>query len=332
MATLYEHAKALASTAGDYRKDDLGPLTADHVMTWIGQFDNEDRLPVLAELDHVLNKAYFSQAAVTEFLESLAREPKLVGADPATFWKSAGMLDIQQGGNSQTEMLRRFDGVLRKQFGFGIPDCAASSGHFIYVDDAIFSGNRVWRDLQPWIANSAPQKATLHIIVNALHTSGEYYAGQQFTKAFTQAGKDIKPVWWRVSTIENRKLYKNRSEVYWPSEFPEGGEDEISAYVQKLKDAGYPPEKRAQGGTPKNGVFSGEPGRAAIERAFLKAGVQILSMCPYLPGSVRPLGFSKLMTFGFGATVVTYRNCPNNSPLALWAGDPWHPLFRRKTN
>ena len=55
-------------------------------------------------------------------------------------------------------------------------------------------------------------------------------------------------------------------------------------------------------------------------------------MCPYLKESARPLGFSLLKTLGFGATVVTHRNCPNNCPLALWAGDPWYPLFRRKTN
>ena len=240
MSKLQEHAQSIASTTGDYRKDDLGLLTADHVMTWIEQFDYEDRLPMLAELDHVLKKTYFSLAAVTDFLESIAREPKLVGADPAAFWKSAGILHIQQGGNSQTEMLERFDGILQKQIGISVKQCQPTSANFIYMDDAIFTGNRVWRDLQPWIAESAPQKATLHIIVNALHAGGEYYAGQQFAKAFSQAGKDIQLFWWRVSTIENRRFYRNQSEVYWPSEFPEGGDDGVSAYVQRRMQAIHP--------------------------------------------------------------------------------------------
>ena len=320
------------ATAGDYRKNELGPLTADHVHKWIEQFDGEERLPVLAELDHILKKTYFSETSVDSFLEGLAKEPKLVGGDPSRFWKAAGILDIQQGGNSQKEMLARFDAILKRQTGNNIRNCDASSGDFIYVDDAIFTGNRIWRDLQPWVANAAPRKATLHIIVNALHTGGKYYAGQQLTKAFGQAAKDVKVVWWCVTKFENRKYYKNQSEVFWPSEFSEGGDDEVSAYVQTLNAAGYPPEKRLQGSTPKDGVFSGEVGRAAIERAFLKAGARILALCPYLPGSARPLGFSKLMTLGFGATIVTYRNCPNNCPLALWAGDPWYPLFSRKTN
>ena len=331
MGTVQQHAQSIANTAGDYRRNDLGPLTADLVMTWIEQFDDEDRLPVLAELDHVLQKTYFSEAAVTDFLESLAKEPKLVGGDPAQFWKSAGILNIQQGGNSQTDMLQRFDAVLRKQFAIGIPDCEASSGNFIYLDDAIFTGNRFRRDLEPWIESTAPPKATVHVIVNAMY-AGSYYAKQQVDKAAQKAGKAITTVRWHVREIENRKYYKNQSEVLWPAEFPEGGTDEISAYVQMLKNAGHPPEKRAPGGTPKNGIFSGEPGRAALERAFLKAGVHIRSICPFLKETARPLGYSSLMTLGFGATVVTYRNCPNNCPLALWAGDPWYPLFRRKTN
>lgn len=301
-------------------------------MTWISQFDHEDRIPVLAELDHVLKKTYFSEAAVTEFLEGLAKEPKLVGSDPAAFWKSAGILDIQQGGNSQTEMLERFEAVLKTRLGLSFADCQALSGNFIYLDDAIFTGNRVRRDLEPWIQDLAPQKATVHVIVNAIH-AGSYYAAQQLDVAAKEAGKAVTITWWRARpVIENRKYYRNQSEVLWPCEFPENGEDEISAYVKTLKDAGYPPEKRARGGTPKDGVFSGEEGRAALERAFLKAGVRIRSMCPYLPANARPLGYATLKTLGFGATVVTYRNCPNNCPLGLWAGDPWYPLFRRKTN
>ena len=108
--------------------------------------------------------------------------------------------------------------------------------------------------------------------------------------------------------------------------------DPLRYTSRRWSDAGYPPEKRAKGGTPKDSVFSGEEGRALLERVFLESGVRIRSICPHLKETARPLGFSLLKTLGFGATVITYRNCPNNCPLALWAGDPWYPLFRRKTN
>ena len=55
-------------------------------------------------------------------------------------------------------------------------------------------------------------------------------------------------------------------------------------------------------------------------------------MCPNLNQFQRPLGNSLLETLGFGSLIVTFRNCPNNAPLPLWVGNPWHPLFPRTTN
>jgi hypothetical protein len=75
-----------------------------------------------------------------------------------------------------------------------------------------------------------------------------------------------------------------------------------------------------------------------IERELLMAGVRIRAGCQNPKKVMRPLGFGHF-GLGFGATIVTYRNCPNNCPLALWWGDPdatsgpfhWYPLLPRKT-
>lgn len=67
-------------------------------------------------------------------------------------------------------------------------------------------------------------------------------------------------------------------------------------------------------------------------KSLLDDGVKIRGMCPHLNKYQRPLGNMILETLGFGSTIVTFRNCPNNAPLAFWAGDPWYPLFPRKTN
>jgi hypothetical protein len=220
VSTLKQHAQSIATTAGDYRKDELEPFATAHVMTWAEQFDDEDRLPVLAELDHVLKRTYFSEKAVTNFLERLTKNAKLVGGDPAKFWQGAGVLDIQQGGNSQSEMLKRFDAALQRQIGIRVNDCEGSSGTFIYLDDAIFTGNRVRYDLAPWIQNDAPKNAKLQIVVSALHIGGSYYAEQQINKASREAEKSIRTTIWRVREIENRLSYKNASEVLWPASFP----------------------------------------------------------------------------------------------------------------
>ena len=103
MSTLKQYAKSIAATASDYRKDQLEPFVADHVLKWAEQLDAEDQLPTLAELEHVLKKTS-PEAGVTKFLSSLVKNPKLTGGNPAKFWKSAGVLDIQQGGSSQAEL------------------------------------------------------------------------------------------------------------------------------------------------------------------------------------------------------------------------------------
>src|SRR5690606_18685353 len=98
-------------------------------------------------------------------------------------------------------------------------------------------------------------------------------------------------------------------------------------------------EPRTAGGKTEHPVFSGEDGRQLLEREMLIAGVRIRGFAANPKDIVRPLGYGPF-SLGFGATVVTYRNCPNNCPLAWWWGDPsqpshsplskWYPLFPRK--
>jgi len=103
----------------------------------------------------------------------------------------------------------------------------------------------------------------------------------------------------------------------------------VNAYVAGMR---FPPNLRTAGHVGGNGIFSSDAGRQLLEEEFLKAGVRIRQMCPHLNQYQRPLGNMILDTLGFGSLIVTFRNCPNNAPLAFWAGDPWYPLFQRTTN
>lgn len=319
--------ESIAATIADYREGQVPAPTPGHVDRWVKQFDAAVQLPILRELDHVLKRTYFSLERVTGFLRGLIKTEKLVGKDACAFWRSVNFLNIQGGGNSQTEMLELFGEVLKEKCGFNLDGCDGKSEVYVYLDDAIFTGNRVRRDLEKWVAEEAPGKATLHVISIALHSGGQYYAGGKINSAAKAAGKMIDLTWWRAIVVEDRKAYSNAADVLRPTIIP--ADADVQAYVAKMK---YPPTLRAPGNVGALGLFSGEDGKWLLEQELLMAGAKIRRLCTNLGDTQRPLGHMTLDTLGFGSLVVTFRNCPNNAPLALWVGDPWYPLFPRTTN
>ncbi|MCY4037900.1 MAG: hypothetical protein OXF09_00380 [Hyphomicrobiales bacterium] len=325
-----ERDKLLASiveTTADYRQGVLPPPTPGHVDRWVKQFDDSAQLQILQEMDHVLKKTYFSRNRVKKFLKYLFGVKELVGNNPCAFWKSVKFLDIQiNDGASQRDMLALFDEVLKEQCGFQISDCGTASNTFIYLDDAIFSGGRVGQDIVNWTNGEAPSKATVHVIVIASH-QGSYYNRKKVEGNIKSSGKDINLYWWRGIKIEDRAKYTEISDVLRPTTIPDNAE--VEKYVTALK---YSPRLRSAGQASSLGIFSSDARRQILEQEFLKAGVQIRQKCSGLNRYQRPLGNSVLETLGFGSLIVTFRNCPNNAPLALWAGKPWYPLFDRVTN
>lgn len=318
---------SIAETIADYRAGDVAAPTPEHVDAWIRQFDDAVQEPMLAELDHVLKKTYISKETVENFLSRLAKENKLAGDDPCSFWKTVKFLAIQDRGNSQHQMLDMFDGVLQEECGFGIEDCGEDPEAFVYLDDGIFTGNTVLNDLGGWIQSSAPEVTKVHVLVMAVHTGGEYYADSRIAKIARDANKKIGVSWWYLRTIFDQKRYTDTSDVLRPAALPD--DQPTRDYVATL---GFPPVFRKPGSIGENKFFSCEEGRNLLEQEFLKAGVKIRTLCPHLNKYQRPLGNMLLQTLGFGSLIVTFRNCPNNAPLALWVGDPWYPLFPRKTN
>jgi hypothetical protein len=326
--------KSIAGTIKDYRAGEIAESTPEHVDRWVKQFNEDVQVPLLRELDHVLKQTYLTKTWVSRFLSKLVKNKDLAGADPCAFWSKANFLRIQQDGHSQEEMLELFDESLKKQCGITVADCGKPTGDYIYIDDVIFSGNRVGNDLATWIENDAPAKATVHVVVAAMHTLGEYFLENRMKKVIADSGKEINIKYWRAKNIENRKYFKNDSEVLWPTDVPD--DPAVQAYMKKPHK--FPLDPRKAGG--KLGPFSSEEGRQLLERELLIAGVAIRNFSQNPKDILRPLGFSAF-GLGFGSMIVTFRNCPNNCPLALWWGDPdadpghpfskWYPLHPRKT-
>ena len=319
--------QSIADTIVDYRAGQICTPTPGHVQKWVDQFDKNVQIAILKEIDHVLKQTYISKTTVEQFLSGLVVNNKITGGDPCPYWSSVKFLDIQKGGNSQHDMLEMFGAALNSECGLNLDDCTGTSGTFVYLDDGIYTGNRLLNDLRSWIQSDAPKNAELNVIVMALHRGGKWYVKKELRKATDSVGKSIKVNWWRCVEIEDRKTYTDSSDVLRPTAIPD--EPPVLDYVSSLK---YTPTLRKPGNLGENGFFSSEEGRHILEQEFLKAGVKIRSICPGLNPRQRPLGNMVLKTPGFGSLLVTFRNCPNNAPLALWVGPPWYPLFPRKTN
>jgi hypothetical protein len=326
--------ESISSTIKDYRADEIAELMPEHVDRWVRQFGEDVQIPLLREVDHVLKHTYFSKQFVSEFFANQIKHEKLAGANPCAFWQEANLLRNQAHGHSQAEILALFGESLAAQCGIAIEGCGSTGGTFIYLDDVLFSGSRIGSDLKAWIQKGAPAAATVHILVIATHHLGEWQCIKGLKEAAASASKKIEFHCWAAVRFENRKKYRDTSEVLWPAVIPD--DEGLAAYM--AQESRFPFESRSPGGKLEHGIFSSEEGRQLIERELLLAGVRIRGGCQDPKRSIRPLGFS-LFGLGFGSMIVTFRNCPNNCPLALWWGDPeatsgpfhWYPLFPRKT-
>ena len=317
--------KSIAETIDDY--EFVRPVSSlpEHVNRWINQFGKDVRLPILREMDYVLKRTYFSREKVINFLSSVMQSKNIAGDDPGSFWRMVNFLDIQQGGNSQREMLSLFDELLKNNYDYGVAECGGGE-IYVYIDDGIFSGNRVRGDIVKWINDDAPVKATVYIVTIMQHT-GNWYAEQEIKNSASESFKAIKLNWRCQRKLENRKRYRDNADVLWPTEIP--NDNAVQEYCGSMK---YLHEVRRPGKIGEANLFSSDAGKVLLEQEFLKVGAKIRQQNPNLLQTIRPLGATFLDSLGFGSLAVTWRNCPNTTPLALWAGNQWYPLFWRKTN
>lgn len=321
----------LAQQIKDYRAGELSYINAGHVEKWARQFpvweDRRLRIIFMKELVYILKRTYYSHKKT---LSALRYINKLV--TPKSYIAS-----IQKNGASQKEILElmRSNNLL--------PPTSPYNGENVvfYIDDFIFTGNRFLNDIRSWLAKQKemiPEHLIIKTAVIADHEYARYSLNKQ--KESLSGGLDqgirIEFQFNARVTYENRNSYRNNADVLWPVVRPE--DPMVEAYLQSLEQQ-YAFEPRIAG-KGRSSLFRSEQGRQLLERQFLWAGLKIRSLSKKPDPILKPLGYGPY-SFGFGSMLVSYRNCPNTTPLALWWGNPdveeghplskWYPLFPRKT-
>ena len=323
--SLQETYESLQATLSDYRKADGHIVSIDAINDWAHQFkppwvqlEPTDRAKLLSALDTTLKQSYWSEERIRRSLANAVSDENLVGHAPVDYWKRTTVLNIQTVGESQKDMLRLLDEALKSQLGISLHDCANDEKHCLYVDDAVFTGSRLSADLTAWaISSDGPRQCELTVFTLALHRYGEYSVGQSLPDDMTLHGVDLSgPIVFRTcEQLENRRRYRNASDVLWPTFIPAGTNGRF-----------WP--RNATGGSSSR-YFPDAAGRALLEQCLFEAGQRIREI--QRDGwNWRPLGWGQFEP-GFGSMFITYRNCPNNAPLALWWGvQGWTPLLPRK--
>ena len=328
-----ELLQSIAKIIADYRADEIPSRTPTLINEWLQQFPEAIQDSLLEALAYVMRKTYVSHDRFREFLKGLASTDKLSpGTDPGAYWRKANLLSIQQGGNSQKEILSMFDEVIQEEYGFGLEQTGGSNGDFIYLDDCIATGSRLRSDVCNWLKEDTPRNINLHVITPILF-KGSWWVDDEIKKAAQDNGKTIIITKWRLDQfeMENRRRYSHRADVLWPTSVPD--QEVVHRYCAYLEDLGYPPVLRNSGHSGVSGIFKDDAQKILMEKEFLLRGCHIREEQVNLPDKLRPLGYSNLHTFGFGSMFVTYRNCPNNCPLVFWVEQNDFPsLFPRKTN
>ncbi len=321
--------EAIAHRVADYRQGELPPITPDHVDRWVCQFAPADQVTILEEMRALLQAYYVSREDARYFLAGLLRHPDLFGRDVRAGLRATRFLQIQRKGQSQADLLVLVDEILQAEHGLRLAECGAQPRAYVYLDDCLFSGETALQDLKDALHSFAP-RTTLHLVVIAAYWRGLDRLRGELDPLARRAGLTVK--YWRAHEFYDIADVPTRYDALWPR--PSAVDGPVQAYLKTLPGRRPRDLFRPDGVPFEDTLFSSATARDVVERAFLQVGARLVLQSRVPNPYQRPLGYEKAPSLGFGAFLVTYRNCPNNCPLVLWWGvaNRWYPLFRRKTN
>jgi len=338
-----ELLESIAGTVRDYRSGEIPTISANGINRWVSQFNSNEQLIILSEINHLFKKYYISLSKTRKFLNSVLALSDIFGDNLYNGIKHTKFLNIQRKGSSQKDLLKLTNEISVNKYHVDINRHILNPISYIYLDDCLFTGNTVIYDLESWVENNIVKNVTIHLVFLGIYTSGFEYLNRRLVPKLSERGISIKT--WRMLEFKNSQRNPEEYDCFWPGEVVE--DDFVNTFVGIVRgnaeERGWNPRLfRPNTISPEENFFSSLQNRKIIEKAFLKKGSYLCSLPRNRQHSMRPMGYEYLESLGFGSDFITYRNISNNCPLVLWWGDTdypashpfsnWYPLFPRKTN
>lgn len=326
----------ITETLKDFRVNEIPRITELKVRQWVRQFPRAERDVILTELSHLFKKYYFSKDRWVKILRKYVNAlKKLLYKDYDCELEEIQFVYCQPNGSSQEAVMTLIAEILEDEHDLLISDLGGGDT-FVYVDDCSFSGNRIKWDIDSWLGTySAARCEHLLVCPVCMHTSSRLYV----RNCLDDITRRYKCSYYFGSLIHfhNAEVHASdaKAEKYWPRHTDN---KHVTQYLEQhvypfFDERGRPRSLfyRTSIVPGEESVFASSAGREVIEQAFLREGCKIIANVGTHAPSIRPLGFEKLNTLGFGALPIFYRNIPNGTPLALWFNHyKWDGLFERK--
>ncbi len=365
--TINKLSKNIAKILGDYRSDEhIEEVLVNEtgITNWINQFDKSTRVPILEEIDRIMNIRYCSKEKMISFLSnSISQLHERSGCQEniKSFLSGVSFLNLQPPGKSQGIILNLLNELLKEQYNLTLNDCGSGEIKFyVYLDDILCTGLTLISNIIDWSKLSDRNKnkhkniietsqAKLIIAYAFLHTRNYH---KKITEMRLKISKEFSENCELIclTEIDNTLEDCARVDLIFPIEnsskkqslYGDQVDDKITQYKDKVikivdkhneqygivsQEEFYRPKHLPQ----KETLFKNEENRQIIEKAFLEKGIDILENVRLPNKNIRPLGYSipSVKNFGFGALCFTWRNVPNNAPLVFWySHGGFTPLFK----
>ncbi|WAS05950.1 hypothetical protein LQF76_03385 [Gloeomargaritales cyanobacterium VI4D9] len=228
--------ESIVTIIADYRQGEIEAIDVNHVDRWIKQFSNfgfDDKAQeeILREMKHILSSYYISLNLAREILTRGLTSSELFGDNPIPKIKNTQFLRIQRKGNSQNDLLNLCELILQSNYGLRLADCGKSPTAYIYLDDCLYSGNTVWRDINDWMPH-AVRGTTLYLVFFAIHSEGWRHAYRQIQREAEKYKYDIAIEPWYLYKFHNSCWEASQFDCFWA--LPTSGDELIDQYVQEI--------------------------------------------------------------------------------------------------